>query len=123
MDAWEEIYDQEASECCRSVDRHSALAGSAMAAETPITIVINQSPWFPGFQSVVELYEETTGNTVDLDVNPFAGSLEKQRTAVRTDQSPFDLLIMNAGFFVEFYKGGFLDPLTDIDPIYMRKKA
>ncbi|WP_321336267.1 sugar ABC transporter substrate-binding protein [uncultured Cohaesibacter sp.] len=92
------------------------LAGSAMAAETPITIVINQSPWFPGFQSVVELYEETTGNTVDLDVNPFAGSLEKQRTAVRTDQSPFDLLIMNAGFFVEFYKGGFLDPLTDIDP-------
>ena len=50
------------------------LAGSAMAAETPITIVINQSPWFPGFQSVVELYEETTGNTVDLDVNPFAGS-------------------------------------------------
>nr|WP_321524123.1 sugar ABC transporter substrate-binding protein [uncultured Cohaesibacter sp.] len=93
-----------------------ALASSAMAKEAPITIVINQSPWFPGFQSVVELYEKTTGNTINLDVNPFAGSLEKQRTAVRTDQSPFDLLIMNAGFFVEFYKGGFLDPLTDIDP-------
>ena len=93
-----------------------ALASSAMATEAPITIVINQSPWFPGFQSVVELYEETTGNTIELDVNPFAGSLEKQRTAVRTDQSPFDLLIMNAGFFVEFYKGGFLNPLTDIDP-------
>ncbi|MCT8159525.1 extracellular solute-binding protein [Pseudoruegeria sp. SHC-113] len=93
----------------------AALAAPVMAEEAPITIVINQSPWFPGFQNVVELYEEKTGNTVELDVNPFAGSLEKQRTAVRTDESPFDILIMNAGFFVEFYKGGFMDPLTDID--------
>ena len=94
----------------------AALAAPALAEEVPITIVINQSPWFPGFQAVVELYEETTGNTVELDVNPFAGSLEKQRTAVRTDESPFDLLIMNAGFYVEFYKGGFMDPLQEIDP-------
>lgn len=84
--------------------------------ETPITIVINQSPWFAGFQTVVGLYQEQTGNTVALDVNPFAGSLEKQRTAVRSTTSPFDILIMNAGFFVEFYTGGFLEPLTDIDP-------
>ncbi|WP_424929189.1 extracellular solute-binding protein [Amaricoccus tamworthensis] len=91
-------------------------ASLAAAQEAPITIVINQSPWFPGFQAVVEKYEEDTGNTVELDVNPFAGSLEKQRTAVRADESPFDLLIMNAGFFVEFYTGGFMQPLTDIDP-------
>lgn len=93
-----------------------SLTAAQAADQVPITIVINQSPWFPGFQSVVELYEETTGNTVELDVNPFAGSLEKQRTAVRTDESPYDLLIMNAGFFVEFYKGGFMQPLTEIDP-------
>jgi multiple sugar transport system substrate-binding protein len=95
----------------------AAVLGSPLAAQDqpPITIVINQSPWFPGFQSVVELYEETTGNRVDLDVNPFAGSLEKQRTAVRAAESPFDLLIMNAGFFVEFYTGGFIEPLTNID--------
>ena len=49
-------------------------------------------------------------------MNPFAGSLEKQRTAVRSDESPFDILIMNAGFFVEFYTGGFIEPLTNIDP-------
>lgn len=92
-----------------------AMGSQLMAAEVPINIVINQSPWFPGFQSVVELYEEETGNVVELDVNPFAGSLEKQRTAVRTNESPFDILIMNAGFFVEFYKGGFMEPLTNID--------
>ncbi len=100
----------------------AALAVPAMAEVAPITIVINQSPWFPGFESVVELYEETTGNTVELDVNPFAGSLEKQRAAVRTDESPFDLLVMNAGFFVEFYKGGFMEPLQDIDPGFKLSK-
>ena len=96
----------------------SALALSASLAaaeEAPITIVINQSPWFPGFQAVVEAYEDETGNTVELDVNPFAGSLEKQRTVVRADESPFDILIMNAGFFVEFYTGGFIAPLQEID--------
>lgn len=91
-------------------------ASLASAEEATITIVINQSPWFPGFQTVVEKYEKETGNTVNLDVNPFAGSLEKQRIAVRSDKSPFDILILNAGFFVEFYTGGFMQPLTDIDP-------
>lgn len=95
-----------------------AIATPAFAQEVPITIVINQSPWFPGFQTVVETYEAETGNTVELDVNPFAGSLEKQRTAVRSAESPFDLLIMNAGFFVEFYKGGFIEPLGNIVPDY-----
>ena len=91
---------------------------SAAAEEAPITIVINQSPWFPGFKAVVDKYVAETGNSVEFDVNPFAGSLEKQRTAVRTDESPFDILIMNAGFFVEFYTGGFMQPLTDIDPSF-----
>ncbi len=85
------------------------------ADQPPITIVINQSPWFDGFRAAVELYEEETGNTVELDVNPFAGSLEKQRAAVRSGESPFDILIINAGFFIEMYEGGFLTPLTEID--------
>ncbi|TYC68607.1 extracellular solute-binding protein [Stappia sp. BW2] len=92
-------------------------------AEEPITIVINQSPWLPGFQAVVELYEKTSGNTVNLDVNPFAGSLEKQRTAVRAGESPFDLLIMNAGFFTEFYTGGFFKPLKEIDASFELSKG
>lgn len=97
-----------------------ALSGVAPAfaqdGQVPITIVINQSPWFAGFQSVVELYEQETGNTVELDINPFAGSLEKQRTAVRSDESPFDILVINSGFFIEMYEGGFLRPLHEIDP-------
>jgi multiple sugar transport system substrate-binding protein len=94
-----------------------AAGGRARAApEAPITIVINQSPWFAGFRKTVELYQNQTGNKVSLDVNPFAGSLEKQRTAVRSGASPFDILVINAGFFVEMYAGGFLQSLDAIDP-------
>ena len=61
--------------------------GWAAAKVEPITIVINQSPWFDSFRKTVELYEKETGNKVELDVNPFAGSLEKQRNSVRASKA------------------------------------
>ena len=83
--------------------------GAAQTKVAPITIVINQSPWFDSFRKTVELYEKETGNKVELDVNPFAGSLEKQRNSVRAGQGQYDLLIMNSGWFAEMYFGGFVD--------------
>lgn len=90
--------------------------GWAAAKVAPITIVINQSPWFDSFRKTVELYEQETGNKVELDVNPFAGSLEKQRNSVRAAQGQYDLLIMNSGWFAEMYFGGFLEAISDIEP-------
>ncbi|MGA1286746.1 MAG: extracellular solute-binding protein [Rubrivivax sp.] len=96
-------------------------AGQSMAQtgkHTPFTIVINNSPWFNGFRKTVEAYEAETGNKVNLDVNPFGGSLEKQRASVRAKDGMFDLLIMNGLYYQEFYHGGFLTPLNDIDPSF-----
>src|SRR5690349_13649461 len=92
--------------------------GAAQAKAAPITVVINQSPWFDSFRKTVELYEKETGNKVELDVNPFAGSLEKQRNSVRASKGQYDLLIMNSGWFAEMYFGGFVEPLNDIDPSF-----
>ncbi|MGJ8609814.1 MAG: ABC transporter substrate-binding protein, partial [Octadecabacter sp.] len=83
--------------------------------QTAINIVINQSPWLEGFAGLVELYEDETGNEVTLDVNPYAGSLEKQRNAVRSEESEYDILIVNGIFYPEMYHGGFLEPLHNID--------
>ena len=101
------------------------LAGSAPAQApkplpkvVPITIVINQSPWFAGFAKAVEAYEKASGNKVNLDVNPFAGSAEKQRNSVRAREGQFDVLAMNSSWLAEFYHGGFLVPLNDIDPSF-----
>ncbi len=94
----------------------SLLSAAQAQDQAPINIVINQSPWLEGFASLVDLYEEETGNTVSLDVNPYAGSLEKQRNAVRASESEYDLLIVNGIFYPEMYQGGFLEPLKNIDP-------
>jgi multiple sugar transport system substrate-binding protein len=92
-----------------------ALCAKAQEKASPITIVINTSPWFNGFKNIVEVYEKESGNKVDLDVNPFAGSLEKQRNSVRASKGQYDLLIMNSGWFAEMYFGGFCEAITDID--------
>ena len=84
----------------------------------PITLVINQSPWFASFSKAVDAYEKETGNKVTMDVNPFAGSAEKQRASVRAKEGQFDLLVMNSTWMAEFYHGGFLTPLNDIDPSF-----
>ncbi len=88
----------------------------------PITILINSSPWLGGFQSVSGLYEQQTGNKVNLDVTPYPGMLEKARNAVRGTESPDDVLNLDPGWTIEFYEGGFLAPLDQIEPGYTLPK-
>jgi multiple sugar transport system substrate-binding protein len=80
-----------------------------------ITILIASTPWYPAFEKVVGIYEQQTGNKVKLDTVPFGGLLEKARNAVRTGQSPYDLVMLDTQWTIEFYEGGFVAPLKDID--------
>ncbi len=96
----------------------AADAGAAPAAEqvVPITILINESPWFAGFEALVDKYMEDTGNEVVLNVTPFNGMLEKSRNAVQADESEFDILNLNEQWYVQFYEGGLVTPILEIDP-------
>lgn len=103
-----------------------AFAGAAQAQapfadvgrQPPISILINSSPWFAGFEKTVELYEKQTGNKVTLDVTPFGGMLEKARNAVRGSSSPYDILNIDTQWTIEFYEGGTLTPFDEIDPTF-----
>ncbi len=97
---------------------HIGTARGQAARQAPFTIIINQSPWFNGFRAVVERYQRETGNPLTMDVVSFAESLEKQRNSVRSRQGQYDLLIMNGLFYQEFYHGGFVQPIHDIDPAF-----
>ena len=46
-------------------------APAALAVESvePITIVINQSPWFKGFAGLIDYYEETIEIPMGLEVS------------------------------------------------------
>jgi len=87
-----------------------------VGTQPPIRILINSSPWLGGFEKVVQLYEQQTRNKVTLDVTPYGGMLEKARNAVRSGTSPYELLNIDTQWTIEFYEGGFLTPVTQIDP-------
>ena len=82
----------------------------------PINILINDSPWFPGFAAMVELYTETTGNEVNLDVTPFPGMLDKTRNATQASESEYDAVAITEQNIPFFYSAGLLTPILDIDP-------
>lgn len=84
----------------------------------PITIVVNQSPWFKGFAGVVDYYEQKTGNKVVLDVNPFMGSIEKQRASARAPQGKLDLFTTNARLIPEMYASGLVHSMDELDPTF-----
>lgn len=92
-----------------------ALAQDVPSVE-PITILINDSPWFAGFAAMVDMYTETTGNEVNLDVTPFAGMLDKSRNATQASESEYDLLNLNEFWYELFYSGGLVAPIRSIDP-------
>lgn len=83
--------------------------------QPPITILVASTPWYPAFEKVVGLYEQQTGNKINLDTTPFGGMLEKARNAVRGGKSPYDILFLDTQWTIEFYEGGFLAPLKEID--------
>ncbi|HEX2556297.1 MAG TPA: extracellular solute-binding protein [Microvirga sp.] len=119
MTPWRITATALASATLATLTAGTALAQQGAAAigkHPPISILINSSPWYAGFEKVVGLYEQQTGNKIKLDVTPFGGMLEKARNAVRGSESPYDILNLDTQWTIEFYEGGFLTPLTDIDP-------
>ncbi len=93
-----------------------ATAAAGVPKVDPINILINDSPWFPGFEKLVRLYETQTGNKVNLAVTPFAGMLEKTRNSVTASDSEFDIVNLNEAWYATFYAGKFLAPLQSIEP-------
>lgn len=90
--------------------------------QEPITILTPSTPWLPAFTSVVELYEQQTGNKVKLDVNPFGGVLEKARNDLRSGGGAYDAVLLDTQWTIEMYEGGFLAPFQEIDPAFVAPK-
>lgn len=105
----------------------AALAGAIVALSAfgaqaqvksvePFTLVINQSPWFAGFKNLVDYYTESTGNQVDMDVNPMPGAIEKQRNSARAPSSDIHLFITNAAIMAELWASGLVHSMDELDP-------
>lgn len=93
----------------------AALPSIGHAQARPLRIAVPQAPWYPSFERLTTVYERVSATKVEFEVSPFTGLLEKTRNAVRSGQSPYDLVCINSTFIPEFYAGGFIEPLAKID--------
>ncbi|HUZ18841.1 MAG TPA: extracellular solute-binding protein [Spirochaetia bacterium] len=94
----------------------STQAQAQTQALPAINVLINSSPWLDSFRALVALYQKDTGNQVNLDVTPFPGMLQKSRNATSAATSEYDLINLNEEWYLQFYKGGLVTPLKQIDP-------
>lgn len=94
----------------------TALQGAALAAE--LRVAINQSPWLDGFSKTAQAFEKQTGHKVVLSITPYFGLLEKIRNSVRSDSGQYDLVLMDSIWLAEIYGGGFLTPITKVNPAF-----
>lgn len=87
-----------------------------------ITVLAPASPWLPAFSKMVALYEAQTGNSLKLDVNPYAKVLDKARNDFRGGGGAYDVALIDSPWSVEMYEGGFLAPLATADPAFQMPK-
>lgn len=95
-----------------------ALSGFSLAHAENVKLVVNQSPWLDGFKKTVEKYNKDTGNNVTIDAVPYGGLLDKIRSSARAKNGVYDGLIIDINWLGEMYDGGFLTPISEIDPNY-----
>ncbi len=91
-------------------------AQPSRAAE--LNMLINQSPWFDGFRKTLEMYEEETGDKIELDVTPYPAMSEKIRNSIRAPEGIYDIVITSTEFMSTYYDSGLLEDINKIDPDY-----
>ena len=93
-----------------------ALMFSFAAAQDTLTILVHQAPWLPAFEEVVAAYEDETGVQIDINATPYPGLLQNARNAATAPESEFDIIEIDEVWSSQFYSGGLVTPLREIDP-------
>jgi multiple sugar transport system substrate-binding protein len=90
--------------------------GTASGANAPVTMPIHTGPWLPSYQKMVSLYRKETGNRVELVPYPLQQVLSKQFIDTDAQSGKYDVYLVGESQAGEFYDGGFVTPLDEIDP-------
>lgn len=85
---------------------------------TELVVPINASPWLPGFQKLAARYQQESGVKITLRQFPYDGLKTAMTNAVQTGDRPFDLFLLDEPWTGQFYRSGWVTPLTDVDPSY-----
>jgi multiple sugar transport system substrate-binding protein len=95
-------------------DTTKAATGSEKLPD--ISILINESPWLEAFRTIVKVYESETGNKVEIVGSPYSALLTRITNSLTAPESEFDIVILDEVWSNQFYEGGLVAALSDIEP-------
>ena len=81
-------------------------------------MAINASPWLPSFRNIVAVYAQETGRQVALRVFPLDALRSRTLTASQAKSDDFTIFAINDAWTAQFYDGGFLAPLREVEPSF-----
>ena len=88
----------------------------AFPSYDPVTVLIPEEPWFSAMKKLADVYEDETGNVVNLSVTPFQGMVQKSINSIQAPESEFDIIVLNEALYPMFYASQWVVPFNDIDP-------
>lgn len=83
---------------------------------TSLNLVINSSPWMPGYQAMADAYNAESGVKIEFNAFPFDEVFNKERNSVLNQTDEFDLFTLGESWVAFFYAGGFMRPVLELDP-------
>lgn len=81
-----------------------------------ISILINESPWLGAFREIVQLYQQQTGNRIEIVGTPYNALLTRITNSLTAPESEFDIVILDEVWANQFYEGELVAALSDIEP-------
>jgi multiple sugar transport system substrate-binding protein len=89
--------------------------GNTGGKVSELVVPINASPWLPAFQKLVAKYQQEGGVKITLRTFPYDGLKTAMTNAIQGGAHPFDIYILDESWTGQFYKSGWVTPLSDVN--------
>jgi len=89
---------------------------SGMLGAEEISLAIHKSPWYPAYETIIKMYEQETGNKININTYPHRTLYEKQILAAVYGESTYDIMHFDNAWTPFFMGMGYSTPLKKIDP-------
>jgi len=106
---------------CGRSEQPAAGSGAQAApqeAQRRLSLAVNDSPWLHSYQAAIELYRQSTGVQVDVNIYPHQALYDNQTAAAREEVYVYDVFQADEAMFPFYMSNGYLAKFKDIDPAF-----
>lgn len=102
-----------------SKEQSSQAAATQAGVQNPaVSVLVNESPWLNAFRKIASIYQNQTGNKVNIIGTPYLGLLSKSINATTAQSSEYEIITLDEVWANQFYSGGLVSSFSSIDPSF-----